>query len=186
MLVLYNSTSFQPINKTIPQAMRDITSTTNISSLPTLKITMTIQTQAKPKRNTKYRPVERPDGVVVLQRPYHHPAALPAPNAPKFEKHIPTFAAPKSPTRPTQENAIKRIKEDLPHIGGSFVDAGRDGYNELMQAGRGGYQEISEQAKGLMEFLEGFGGNETTRHMTPMQRFLDAAGPWSTHELRQD
>ncbi|OAL00953.1 hypothetical protein IQ06DRAFT_293114 [Phaeosphaeriaceae sp. SRC1lsM3a] len=174
----------QPMNKTVVRSNPNTTPTTDISPIATLRITMTIQTQSKSTKRTKYRPVERPDGVIVLQRPYH-PATLPAPKAPKFEKHIPTFATPSSSKKATQEKAIKQMKDDLTCLGSSFQDMGREGYNEMMHAGRGGYNDICEQREELDEFLEGFEGYEMSRQISSMQRFLNDAGAWSMHNLRQ-
>ncbi|KAH7409854.1 hypothetical protein DE146DRAFT_643164 [Phaeosphaeria sp. MPI-PUGE-AT-0046c] len=184
MLVSCDLTSLEPIIEPTLLSTGSITSTTQISTSASLKITMAIKSHAKSTKRTKYRPIERSDGVVVLQRPYH-PATLPALKAPTFEKHVPTFAAPKPSTTATQETAMNRHKDDLTYLGSGCLDMGRAGDNEVLQAGRSGYNGICENVKNLKGFLEGSAVRETSRYMSPMQCFLDDAGPWSPHNLRE-
>jgi hypothetical protein len=151
------------------------------STMATLAITMTIQTGAKPKTRTKYRPTERSDGVIVLQRPYR-PATLPHTQAPKFEKHLPTFAVATKTPKPIATTRRRR-EEDLAGIGSDLIDTGRDGYNGVVETGRGGYNDRCDGREEILNFLKDVQRTQDIRQMSPMQRFLGDTGPWSTFEV---
>jgi hypothetical protein len=156
------------------------TSNIDISALATLSITMTIQAEAKPKKRTKYRPVQRPDGVIVLQRPYR-PTASPAP-APKFEKHLPTFVVP---TATHKQQSTRRRDEDLAGVGSRLTETGGEDNNDSLEAGRGGYNDPCYRSEEVWGFLEDVQRTRNNRQITPMQRFLGESGPWSTFESRE-
>jgi hypothetical protein len=183
------------LSSAYPDCPQTNNNTVNISPLATLAIAMTIQVEAKSKKRTKYRPVKRPDGVVVLQRPYRPAATSLSLQAPIFEKHLPTFIVPASIAKPNRVVVMKRLGEDLVGIGGDIKDAdteicnemaetGRGGYHDLVEAGRDGYNDQcgthdrplnpTEELRRLQKDCQG----------TPMQRFLSEAGPWSALNLR--
>jgi hypothetical protein len=143
---------------------------------------MTIQAEAKPKRRTKYRPVQRPDGVIVLQRPYH-PTTLPSAPAPKFEKHLPTFVVPTATHK--QKDKIRRRDEDLAGVGSILMETGGGDNNDSLKAGRGGYNDPCCGSEEVWDFLEDAQRTLNNRQITPMQRFLGESGPWSTLESRE-
>jgi hypothetical protein len=178
----------------------------NVSHSATLSITMSDQPEVKSKKRTKYRPVRRPDGVIVLQRPYR-PATSSSPlPVSKIEKHLPAFIVPASKATLNRVAGIKRVDEDLMAIGGCFlsmetngseemVEAGRGGYQDLVQARRGGYQDLMDAGRGgyndlfgkhdnLANFTEELRQSRTGHQQTPMQCFLSEPGSWSALELR--
>jgi len=183
-----------------------------IPSSATLNITMNINAHV-PNKHTRYRPVERSDGVVVLQRPYRPAATLPISQSNKFEKHVPTYTVASSAPEPRTSAAQKRTEDDLVGVGAQievqrrggyngFVDAGRggddelvaagrDGYNDLELAGRGGYNEIlsdwkpHEEAMDMSAILSEFSKVARRPGLSQMQRFLNEGGPWSTYDLRE-
>lgn len=161
-----------------------ITSTTSISRSANLTITMTIQ--AKSKKRTNYRPIERPDGVVVLQRPYRPATASPQ-STPKFEKHVPIFTVPTPSTKPKRDEprrdvtiATEKKEEDFAHVGAHLTENGRDGYNDLVDAGRGGYNDRCDGHAELLGSKKGISRIEDASTRSPMQRFLSEEGPWSS------
>jgi hypothetical protein len=156
---------------------------------------MTIHTEAKSKKRTKYRPVKRPDGVIVLQRPYRPAATSLSPQALIFEKHLPTFIVPASIAKPNRAVVMKRVGEDLAGIGGNLkgadtnisnemAEAGRGGYNDLMEAGQDGYNDQYGAHDTTLNLTEELRRLQTDCQKTPMQRFLSEAGPWSALNLR--
>lgn len=207
MLVPYPTTPSNPSNT--------IRSAINISSSAHLKITMTISTQSEPKKRTGYRPVERQDGVIVLQRPYRPSSSTP--KSSNFEKHVPNFAVSTTTSEPRTSAALKRTKEDSVGMGAQFGDegrdgydylvdverggcndlvgAGRDGYNDLLDAGRGGYNEVHSgltpheealsEREDILAVVRDFSSVTQRPRPSPMQRFLDEGGSWSPHELRE-
>lgn len=147
---------------------------TAIPQTADLKITMTTQPPSIQKRRTKYRPIARPDGLIVLQRPYQ-PANSPVQQPLQFEKHLPIFPiSPASAKTSKIRKPIKPSQEDFAQIGGHFQDGGRDGYNGLVNAGRGGYNAPVDAAT-----EENFDLEAGMADLTPMQRFLCEAGPWT-------
>jgi hypothetical protein len=180
--------------------------TTNISRSATLFITMTVQSEAKSKKRTKYRPVQRPDGVIVLQRPYRPTTSPPPPQVSMFEKHLPTFIVPASTTKPNRVAATKRIDEELAGIGSCFLDINTNGCGKMADAGRGGYQDVIMEGRGGYQDLlkagrdgynDLFGKDESAANVTeelgrpraeyqrtPMQRFLSGPESWSVLEPR--
>jgi hypothetical protein len=184
-----SSATDSPNNNTsasISASMNGNTATFNILPSAKLSIKMTIPTQAKSKKRTKYRPVERSDGVVVLQRPYR-PATLPTPATLKFEKHLPTFAAPVCKTPPQEAAAMARRDEDFAHIGANFREARDVDSDDLVDAGRGGYNDRNGRIEvraghGLPDFMKKLRRVKGNCQSTPMQQFLSEAGPWSPFE----
>jgi hypothetical protein len=181
-------------------------STINISQSTTLFITMTVQPEVKSKKRTKYRPVQRPDGVIVLQRPYRPATSLPPPQVSIFEKHLPTFIVPASTAKPKLVAATKRVDGELTGMGSCFLDMDTNGPGDVVEAGRGGYQDLVVEGTGYyQDLLEAgrdgyndlFGKHESTANLTkelrrprtdyqstPMQRFLSEPESWSVMELR--
>ncbi|KAH7091608.1 hypothetical protein FB567DRAFT_277888 [Paraphoma chrysanthemicola] len=158
------------------------TSRQNISGSASLTITMTIKTQDKSKKRTKYRPIERPDGVVVLQRPYRPATSSSIPHQPPtFEKHIPTFVVPTTSKTTKQPPQLQTFEDDLIGIG-AHLDVGRDGYNDLVDAGRGGYNDVNDGREELLDLVKAF---KKSRGTTPWQRFLGESGPWSAFEAHE-
>jgi hypothetical protein len=155
------------------------TSRPNVSASANLKITMTIKAQDMSKKRTRYRPIERPDGVIVLQRPYR-PAACPPSiqQPPKFEKHLPTFIVPATSKKPVSSAELQTADDDFAGIG-AHLEHGRDGYNEPVDTGRGGYNDIRDSREELWDFMK---DNSKPQGCTPMQRFLADSGPWSAFE----
>jgi hypothetical protein len=168
--------------------------------------TMSPQPQTGSKKRTKYRPVQRSDGVVVLQRPYR-PVGSPLPIPPSFfERYLPksddvasTTKSVAADSKPQNLATLTSEAEELASIGthlvdlGGYVyndqaDAGREKGTNLANAGRGGYQEIfDDRAKpigGIVDFLRQVA--QEGEYPTPMQRFLSEAGSWSALELRGD
>ncbi|KAF2822856.1 hypothetical protein CC86DRAFT_409634 [Ophiobolus disseminans] len=141
---------------------------------------MPIQHEAKPKKRTKYRPVQRPDGVIVLQRLYR-----PQAQSHKFEQHLPTFDMPTTTTKPRTSAAIKRTEEDLACMGAQFTEQGRIEYNDPVDAGRGGYNDVADGSKDILDFLKGFSKHGQSSRVSPMLRFLDGAGPWSPFGMEE-
>jgi hypothetical protein len=194
-----------PYNTTPPTASNTFASAINISTSANLSITMKINTKAEPKKRTRYRPVERQDEVIVLQRPYRPSASTPQSN--KFEEHVPVFAVSTSKAKLRTCAALKRTDEDLVRLGAQFgeegrdgcndlVDAERGGYNALMDAGRGGYNDLMDAGRdGYNDLLDGREDNSTILsdfstvaqrpRLSPMQRFLNECGAWNTCELRE-
>jgi hypothetical protein len=167
MQLLLSSMCSKPItNKTT-------TSTSSISRSATLAITMTLQLQlqTKSKTRTKYRPIERADGVVVLQRPYRPASSLPA-HAVKFEKHLPIFDVPtRIPTlkpQPKRRVVIETVEADFACIGAHLTGT------------------VTEQSRVLGNEREELLGSlqDSRGPMAPMQRFLGGTGPWSVVERR--
>jgi hypothetical protein len=163
MQLLLSSMCSKPItNKTT-------TSTSSISRSATLAITMTLQTKSKTR--TKYRPIERADGVVVLQRPYRPASSLPA-HAVKFEKHLPIFDVPtRIPTlkpQPKRRVVIETVEADFACIGAHLTGT------------------VTEQSRVLGNEREELLGSlqDSRGPMAPMQRFLGGTGPWSVVERR--
>jgi hypothetical protein len=178
----------------------------NVSHPATFSITMAVQPEVKSKRRTKYRPVQRPDGVIVLQRPYRPATSSPPLQVSTFENHLPVFIVPASKATLNRVTGTKRVDEDLTAIGGCFlgmdtngseemVEAGRGGYQDLAQAGRGGYQDLMEAGRGgyndlfgkhdnMANFTEELRQPRTGHQKTPMQCFLSEPGSWSALELR--
>lgn len=152
----------------------------NIASSSQLNITMTIQSYPKSKPRTKskkYRPIERPDGVII-ECPGYQPTTSPPRQALQFEKKLRTLALPPTPSniKPKQRHTIESITamdKDLIAIGAHFAECGRDGYNApnaLVHAGRGGYNAPFD--------LRGEVPQQGRCGMMPMQRFLGEDGPW--------
>jgi hypothetical protein len=167
----------------------------NVSHSATLSITMADQPEVKSKRRTKYRPVQRSDGVIVLQRPYRPTTSSPPLQVSTFENHLPTFIVPASKATLNRVTGTKRVDEDLTAIGSYFpgmetngseemVGAGRGCYQDLMEAGRGGYNDIFGKHDNMANFTEELRQPRTGHHKTPMQCFLSEPGPWSSLELR--
>ncbi|KAF2030880.1 hypothetical protein EK21DRAFT_88597 [Setomelanomma holmii] len=141
---------------------------------------MTLNTEAKSKRRTKHRPVERPDGVIVLQRPYQPTASSSSPQQPpKFEAHVPTFVVPTKIKCPTRKKNAQRVGENLTSIGAQF-EQGRDGYNDVVDCGRGGYNDVQNNRQDLSAFLKEI---LMSHGLPPMQRFLSEAGPRGAFEM---
>jgi hypothetical protein len=158
------------------------TSRPNVSTSANLKITMTIQAQDKSKKRTRYRPIERPDGVIVLQRPYRPAASSSSiPQPPQFEKHLPTFVVPATSKKPRSYAELQTADDDFAGIG-AHLEHGRDGYNEPVDSGRGGYNDIIDGREELWDFLKSVSKRQG---LTPMQRFLGELGSWSTFEERE-
>jgi hypothetical protein len=196
MLVPYHTTPTTPSNA--------IASAFNISTSANLKITMKISTQSEPKKRTRYRPVERQDGVVVLQRPYRPSASTP--QLAKFEKHIPVFASSTRKSKPRTSAALKRTEEDVVGMGAQFAEMGKDGYNNLMDAGRDGYNDLLDAGRGsfnelhlewtpqeeaideredILAVVRHFSNVAQRPRLSPMQRFHNERGAWSPHGLRE-
>ncbi|KAH7081194.1 hypothetical protein BKA63DRAFT_203753 [Paraphoma chrysanthemicola] len=158
------------------------TSRSTISRSASLKITMTIKTQDKSKKRTKYRPIERLDGVVVLQRPYRPATASSIPQQPPtFEKHIPTFVVPTTSKTTQLPPKLRTFEDNLIGVG-AHLDAGRDGYNDMVDAGRGGYNDMNDGREELLDLVRTF---KQSQGKTPMQQFLVESGPWSTFEAHE-
>lgn len=155
----------------------------NISRSASLKVAMTIKTQDKSKKRTKYRPIERPDGVIVLQRQYRPATSSLIPQQPHtFKKHIPTFIVPTTSKITEPSPKLRPFEDGLIGIG-AHLDAGRDGYNDLVDTGRGGYNDMNDGREELLDLAKTF---KKSQGMTPMQRFLGESGPWSgfdAHEM---
>jgi hypothetical protein len=169
--------------------------TLSISQSATLSIIMTIRTEAKANKRTKYRPVQRPDGVIVLQRPYRPATSSLSPQVPMFEKHTPTFILPASTAKRNQGPTMNRVGQDLAGIGGNLMDtkidgcfnmegAGRAGYHNMMEAGQGGYNDHCGRYERASKFTEELRQHQTECRRTPTRRFLSEAGPWSAFESR--
>jgi hypothetical protein len=139
---------------------------TTISPSASLTVTMTIQSQTK---RTKYRPIKRPDGVIVLQRPYR-----PSPQPVKFEKHVRIFDGPAS--RASKDG--KRMDESLRGVGARFGEGGRD---EGSEAGNGVVGEPEEK----FQFPREDAWMTKVLESLPMQRFLSEEGPWSLCVVRE-
>jgi hypothetical protein len=158
------------------------TSRPNVSTSANLKITMTIQAQDKSKKRTRYRPVERPDGVIVLQRPYRPATSSSSnPQPPQFEKHLPTFVVPATSKKPRSYAELQTADDDFAGIG-AHLEHGRDGYNEPVDFGRGGYNDVRDSREELWDFMKDSSKSQGT---TPMQRFLTDSGPWGAFEMRE-
>ena len=145
---------------------------------------MTIQNEAKSKKQTKYRSVERQDGVIVLRRQYR-PSSLPPQQLLKFEKHIPTFTVPSSTSKPKTKVTLDNIEEELMQIGAQFNEEGRSENNDLVDAGRGGYNDPHDGLEDILNFNRGCWKTAEISRLSPMQRFLTGAGPWSPLEMRE-
>jgi hypothetical protein len=192
----------------LPNATCNQTNNTiNILQSATLFITMTVQPDVKSKKRTKYRPVQRPDGVIVLQRPYR-PAtsSSSSPQMSTFEKHLPTFIVPASTARPKLVAATKRMDDELTGMGSCFLDmdtngpgdmvkVGRGGYQDLvvegtgcyqdlLETGRDGYNDLLEKHDGTANFTKELRRSRTDYQSTPMQRFLSGPESWSVLQLR--
>lgn len=140
-----------------------------IHSTANLDITMILESTPK-KRSPRYRPVERPDGVIVLHRPYQ-PASSVIQQRPKFEKNIPIFE-PRDTKSKAKGRAMapNKVETGLKCVGAQFATCGRDGYNGPVTTGRKRYHSPASICED-----EG---------CSPMYRFLDEAGPWSSLALR--
>lgn len=171
-----------PAYTTTNASLNTDTSTTFIPCTANLKITLNMQSQPKSKRQTKYRPIERPDGVIVLQRPYR-PATSPPQQFQRFEKHVPTFTVPKASVKLRSIAAVKRTEDDLVCVGSQFAESGRDGYNDLADAGRSGYNDVAE-AREVKYFLKDFRRGGQDLRGLPMQRYLGEEGSWSEFAMR--
>jgi hypothetical protein len=147
---------------------------------------MTIQLppKSKSKRRTKYRAVERQDGLIVLQRPYQ--PANSAPRQPiRFEKHLPIFETPSSaPSSKKMKKSLIALnnEHDFAHIGSHLAeimekDAGTHGVAETC-----GHDDVENVEKELDDILASLELCPVDRVLTPMQRFLSELGPW--HPLR--
>lgn len=205
MLSRYNFTDTKPNHK-IPVMDELSRNAISISTSSNLSITMSLHPQAKPKERTKYRPIQRSDGVIVLQRPYRPVGSPPTAQASTFEKHLPIFSisasSPKSTSaisKPRKAASTTSQPEDLTSKGASLVemgrhgyndavDAGRGGYNDLVDVGQGGYQETCDEERkgieGIVDFLSTFSEHQKSHHTMPMQRFLGESGPWTACKLR--
>jgi hypothetical protein len=160
--------------------------TVDMASSLQLSTAMTIQTQAKSKKRTKYRPVQRPDGVVVLQRPYR-PASFMVPQALVFEKHQPTFVVPASNAKPAamaehitpKQIAVVKVRhKDLVDIGAHLAEFGRGGCNDHLDAGSDKNEVLYELGQDeLLVVMEDVQGRQ---QLAPMERFLVEEDPWST------
>lgn len=152
-----------------------------ISSTANLQITMSFNVETKPQRQShRYRPIQRDDGVIVLQRPYQPPAlrkvSAKQPTAPKFEKHIPVFIHPSSNSNKERKGSPSEMSERYSsHLGAQFREQGRDGYNAPVDTGRGGYNNVLDMSRldDLLQHERNFQG------LTPMTRFLEEDGPWT-------
>jgi hypothetical protein len=144
------------------------TSTTTISRSATLAIAMALQMQTKSKPRPKYRPIERADGVVVLQRPYR-PATSPPPQTLHFEKHLPTFDVP-ARTRTSKPQSKRRVVMEPLKADFAGMGAHLTGTDKVLD---------DERAESLGSLQDARGGP-----MAPMQRFLGGTGPWSVVERR--
>ena len=146
---------------------------------------MTIQNEAKSKQQTKYRPVERQDGVIVLRRQYR-PSSLPPQQPFTFEKRLPTYTVPTSTSKPKIKVTPGDVEGDLMQVGAQFTEQGREGYNDLADAGRGGYHDHCGGLQDILNFAEGCSRVGEASRLSPMQRFLVGdAGPWSLLEMRE-
>ncbi|KAF1915913.1 hypothetical protein BDU57DRAFT_515708 [Ampelomyces quisqualis] len=168
----------------ISTSMGRTTANFNILSSATLFITMTVPTQDKANNRTKYRPIERADGVVVLKHPYR-PATSPAPSTPKFEKYLPTFVVSARITPRKEAAVLAKREEDFAHIGRNLLGFQSDGYGDLVDAGRGGHNDCSGQIQGLADFMIGLRQIQDGRQSAPMQRFLSEVGPWDSIRLSE-
>jgi hypothetical protein len=189
MKTLGNTTSQErkPSNATMTQKQEGtITASNNILASSNLSITMTLQAQTKSKKRTEYHPLQRPDGVIVLKRPYR-PAALSSPPAFKFEKHIPVLHAPAStkhrPTTKLEPSTAAKVRvDDLVGIGAHLTEFGRGGYNDVTDVERGGHADVGEgDLENVLEFIEAF---QARRRLTSIQHFLREAASWSVFEMR--
>ena len=143
---------------------------------------MTIQPQleSKSKRRTKYRAVERQDGLIVLQRPYQSVSSVPQQPL-RFEKHLPIFEKP-SPVPPPKK--MKRImvalgnEHDLAHIGSHLAENVKGDGGEIEVAETCGYNDVGDIEKDLEDILAGLELCPVDHGLTPMQRFLSELGPW--------
>jgi hypothetical protein len=149
-----------------------------IPSAAKLNITMSLEKHSK--RRSKYQPIERPDGVIVLQRPYQ-PLTSPPQQQPTFIKHLHTFAAPCPSSQ--RVGAQPRIgARGLVHIGSQFTECGRGGYNTPFDAGRGGYNGVFDEHEedavvGSEEMLG-------SKQLSPMERYLTGVEPWSPWSVK--
>lgn len=77
--------------------------------------------------------------------------------------------------------------EDLAHTGGNLLESRNDDGDDLVDAGRGGYNDRSDRIEGfgghgLPDFMKELRRVKDNCQLTPMQRFLSEAGPWSPFE----
>lgn len=177
----------------LPQHMpSDITSTNsakiNIISSTQLAINMNVQhyTKTSSKRRTKYRPVQRIDGVVT-EYPRYQVKGAPVQEAFKFEKHIFTLDGIRGPSTigvGSPESAER--EKDLRGVG-AFAEAyGRDGYNRIVEYGRGGYNAptpMHAKRNGYADFPDQR-PIDSCAGLAPMQRFLEETGSWSEVSLQ--
>ncbi|KAH8724460.1 hypothetical protein GQ44DRAFT_727814 [Phaeosphaeriaceae sp. PMI808] len=148
-----------------------------------LRTTMVIQPPVKSKKKAKYRPCQRLDGVVVLQRQYR-PNASPLPKAFKFEKHIPTFSASATQTKPKEMN--RQTRGDCAYVGAHLEEDLWIGHDELLTAGRGGYDGIFNGRKQMFSPCQNNSDPQEGILETPMQRFLSEQGPWNSLDTQED
>jgi hypothetical protein len=162
-----------------------ITSTISVPRSANLTITMTFLEEARSKKRTKYRPVERQDGVIVLQRQYQ-PSSLPPQQPLKFEKHLPIFTGPTSTSKPKTAVTPHDMENDLMLIGAHFHEHGRNEDNDLTDTGRGGYNDQCDGLAAILNFVKGCSKIGETSRQWPMQRFLGEQGPWSSLEMHEN
>lgn len=120
--------------------------THNVTPSADLSITITVIYKSKPKRRTRYRIVERSDGVIIEQ-PRYQPEDSPPKEEFKFVKSLFTIGNPPTMKKPSQ--AIhKQADADLLQIGTFLLDCGRNGYNGPVDNGRDGYNGPADHGNG--------------------------------------
>jgi hypothetical protein len=160
------------INTLTNPASHHIQANTTVPSTASPKITMTIHT--KPQRHTrKYRPIERPDGVIT-EHPRYQPVGSSSNADLKFEKKLFSLEEIPRPSKQDLQSKFAVRESDLIGIGAALEDTGRDGYNGLADGERVGNQELSSKLDAESLPRDFFAG------MTPMDRFLYEAGAWAS------
>jgi hypothetical protein len=169
-------------------AFLHVQANTTVPSTVNLSMTMTIQT--KPKRRTKkYRPVERPDGIIIEHPRYQPIDSSPGPDL-RFEKKLFSLENVSTSSKLDISSRLAVIESGFIGIGACLEDTGRDGYNDFADGGRvRRNQELpSTHTLGGVEVhteVQRSYDQRSYDDMTPMDRFLFEAGYWSSCSRRE-
>ncbi|KAH9861689.1 hypothetical protein J1614_011442 [Plenodomus biglobosus] len=151
------------------------------SAALTINIAFNTNSKSRPKKATKYRAVQRADGVVV-----EHPQYQP-PNAPRrtdftFEGK-PLLMEEVSRANPSKSPLSSTMNNDLLGIGTFLADQGRDGYNTTLDCCSTGVHEdmyaTSIDESDLLSL-----DASSCSSLDAMDRFILGSDAWSTLSRR--
>jgi len=159
------------------------------TSILTIQITeLASATKRETRKGSKYRPIQRIDGVII-ESPRYQPSPSPS-LSPSLSPALSTKTfVPKSlvinpPIKPiSQHLRIQQLREiNLRGIREFDAELAkqkrRDGSDQLMNCGHDGNGVVVNSGRG------GYNGPTKAHESTPMERFMQEEGPWTTFSPR--